>query len=226
MSGSSFSPVLSLRSDSICFRILKTSGRRLTSRGEPLRANNMFYNLARSVVLLICICGVVSTAVSQGAWLDVPFVEQEKNGCGSASIAMVMQYWQRQQGRPSDDSAQGTQIHRALYVPGTDGIYASAMERYFQEHEFRTFSFRGDWELLEQHLEKGRPLIVALKPSGSNSSLHNVVVVGLDPKRKLVLLNDPARRKLLKKDRSGFEKQWSANGNWTLLALPQPAGSG
>jgi ABC-type bacteriocin/lantibiotic exporter with double-glycine peptidase domain len=168
----------------------------------------------------------VSTAASQGAWLDVPFVEQEKNGCGSASIAMVMQYWQMQQGRSLDDTARATQIHRAIYVPGTDGIYASAMELYFQEHEFRTFSFRGDWELLEQHLQKGRPLIAALKPSGSNSSLHYVVVVGLDAKGKLVLLNDPARRKLLKQEWSGFEKQWSATGKWTLLALPQPAGSG
>ena len=33
-----------------------------------------------------------------GVWLDVPFVKQEKNGCGAASIAMVMQFWQRQQG--------------------------------------------------------------------------------------------------------------------------------
>jgi hypothetical protein len=40
------------------------------------------------------------------------------------------------------------------------------------------------------------------------------------------LLNDPARRKLLKQDRSDFEKEWSATGQWTLLALPQPAGGG
>ncbi len=183
----------------------------------------MFCNLARSVTLLICICGSVCAAVSTGAWLDVPFVKQEKNGCGSASIAMVMQYWEKQQGRSSNDSSQATKIQRALYVPGADGIYASAMERYFQEYEFRTFSFRGDWDILEKHLEKGRPLIAALKPSGS---LHYVVVVGLDPEQKLVLLNDPAQRKLFKQDRSDFEKQWSATGNWTLLALPQPAGSG
>jgi ABC-type bacteriocin/lantibiotic exporter with double-glycine peptidase domain len=168
-------------------------------------------------------CGVVCAQESTDAWLDVPFVKQEKNGCGSASIAMVMQYWQKQQGRSSDDSAQATHIQRALYVPGSDGIYASAMERYFQEHEFRTFSFRGDWEILEQHLKKGRPLIAALKPSGS---LHYVVVVGLDPEQKFVLLNDPAQRKLYKQDRSDFEKQWSAIGKWTLLALPNPAGSG
>jgi hypothetical protein len=107
-----------------------------------------------------------------GAWLDVPFVKQEKNGCGSASIAMVMQYWEKQQGRSSSDSSEATRIQRALYEPGADGIFASAMERYFHEHEFRTFSFRGDWEVLGQHLQKGRPLIAALKPSGSSGTLH------------------------------------------------------
>jgi len=139
---------------------------------------------------------------------------------------MVMQYWQQQEGRSISESAQMTQIQQALYVPGAEGIYASAMEHYFQDHAFRTFSFRGDWELLQQHLKKGRPLIAALKPSGSDDSLHYVVVVGVDPGKQLILLNDPARRKLFKEDRSDFEKQWSATGQWTLLALPQPAGSG
>lgn len=185
----------------------------------------MFCRLAKSVLLLICICGSVWAQESSGVWLDVPFVKQEKNGCGSASIAMVMQYWLKQQGDSSSDSAQATQIHRTLYVPGADGIYASAMQRYFQEHGFRTFSFRGDWEFLKQHLQKGRPLIAALKPSGSNGPLHYVVVVGLDPKQDLLLLNDPWQRKLLKQDRTDFEKQWSATGEWTLLALPQPVSS-
>ena len=184
----------------------------------------MFCGPARSVVLLICICGSVCAAQSTVAWLDVPFVKQEENGCGSASIAMVMQYWHKQQGRSLSDSAQATNIHRDLYVPGSDGIYASAMERYFQDHAFRTFSFRGDWEILKQHLQKGRPLIAALK--ASTGPLHYVVVVGVDPEQDLLLLNDPARRKLLKQDRSEFEKQWSATDHWTLLALPQPAGSG
>jgi uncharacterized protein YvpB len=38
--------------------------------------------------------------------------------------------------------------------------------------------------------------------------LHYVVVAGLDEKRELVLLNDPAQRKLLKEDRSEFEQEW------------------
>jgi hypothetical protein len=75
---------------------------------------------------------------------------------------------------------------------------------------------------LIQHIEKGRPLIVALRP-GSNTPLHYAVVAGIDPSEEIVLLNDPARRKLMKEHRRRFESQWSDAKRWTLLALPQPA---
>jgi ABC-type bacteriocin/lantibiotic exporter with double-glycine peptidase domain len=182
----------------------------------------MFARLATLVVLFVSFCRVLSAAVSPGVWLDVPFVKQEKNGCGAASVAMVMQYWVKQHGGSASESADASQIHLSLYAPGEDGVYASAMEHYFQKHGFRTFSFRGEWVDFQHHLERGRPLIVALKPSGGDGSLHYVVVAGLDSEKGIVLLNDPARRKLLKQNRAGFEKQWSATGNWTLLALPQP----
>jgi len=153
-------------------------------------------------------------------WLDVPFIKQEKDTCGAASIAMVMQYWLRQQGRPSDSSADAAHIQHVLYSSKAHGIYASEMEHYFQQGGFRTFTIRGEWKDLKDHLQKGRPLIVALKP-GSGGDLHYVVVTGLDSSQNLVLMNDPAQRKLLKQDRSSFEREWSATGKWTLLALPE-----
>ena len=181
----------------------------------------MFYRLAGPVVVSICFCVVMPPAGAQGVWLDVPFVKQEKNGCGAASIAMVMQYWLKRQGRSDRESADATEIYRVLSAPGGRGVYASAMERYFQQRGFRTFLFRGEWNDLQDHLQKGRPLIVALKPSGTDSSLHYVVVAGLDSGAGIVSLNDPARRKLLKQSRNDFEKQWSGAKQWTLLALPQ-----
>ena len=186
----------------------------------------MCYRLASLLILSVCFCGALSAADATSLWLDVPFVKQEKEGCGAASIAMVMQYWLKQQGRPVDGSADATEILRLLYVPDAHGISASAMERYFQAHNFRAFSYRGEWQDLQQHLQKGRPLIVALKTSASDASLHYVVVTGLDSERGLVLLNDPAQRKLLKQDRSGFEKQWKSTNKWTLLALPQSTDQG
>jgi ABC-type bacteriocin/lantibiotic exporter with double-glycine peptidase domain len=172
--------------------------------------------------MLLGVCSVLLAANLPGVWLDVPFVKQEKDGCGAASIAMVMQYWQRQQGGGSaSQDSDAIQIQHVLYSAKARGIYASDMERYFREKGFRTFTIRGEWEDLKQHLDKGRPLIVALKPAGGGTPLHYVVVTGLDQEQEIVMVNDPAQRKLLKQDRSAFEREWSAAGKWTLLAVPQ-----
>ena len=81
-------------------------------------------------------------AEKSGVWLDVPFVKQEKDGCGAASIAMVMQYWQKQTGGDLTGS-DAASIQQALYSSKAHGIYASDMERYFQQHGFKTFTFAG-----------------------------------------------------------------------------------
>ncbi len=94
------------------------------------------------------------------------------------------------------------------------------MVRYFQQNGYRAFAFAGQTADLERELAQGRPLLVALKP-GSGSSLHYVVVAGLDQPQQLVLVNDPAQRKLLKEDISQFEREWNAAGRWTLLAVPE-----
>lgn len=177
----------------------------------------------QGMALALCLWGVALAVPASGVWLDVPFIKQEKNGCGAASIAMVMQYWQRQPGVIQDAVSDPADIQRALYSSHAGGIYASDMERYFREHRFRTFTFRGQWDDLKQHVAKGRPLIAALKPLPAESSLHYVVVVGLDWEQNVVLVNDAAQRKLLKIDRARFLKEWNAVGNWTLLALPQPS---
>jgi predicted double-glycine peptidase len=181
----------------------------------------MYYRLVALIILSICLEVSIQAAEDSGVWLDIPFVKQEKDGCGAASIAMVMQYWLKRQGRADSESVNAAEIHRDLYDPGARGVYASAMEKYFKQRGFRTFAFRGEWDDLLNHLRKGRPLIVALEPLETGAPLHYVVVAGLDPQAGLVLLNDPARRKLLKQDRAEFEKQWSGVNKWTLLALPQ-----
>jgi predicted double-glycine peptidase len=167
----------------------------------------------------LCACVAASAAGTANLWLDVPFVAQQKDGCGAASIAMVMQYWERQNGETERRQADPGEIMRALYSQSAHGIYASAMERYFQSNGFKAFAFAGDWMDLERQLRFGRPIIVALKPDSANE-LHYVVVAGLDEPEQLVLLNDPAQRKLLKEDRSQFQHEWEAAQHWTLLAVP------
>src|SRR5213076_1355445 len=107
---------------------------------------------------MLCLCDVAAVAEPSGAWLDVPFVKQEKNGCGAASIAMVMQYWQRQQGQAPTAVADAPEIQTSLYSSEAHGIYASDLKRYFEQHRYRAFAFEGRIQDLEDHLAKGRPL--------------------------------------------------------------------
>src|SRR5579864_1213254 len=103
----------------------------------------------RAIVLMLWVGGTLCSAAlfaadPSGIWLDVPFVKQEKDGCGAASIAMVMQYWQLQQRRSDNPTAEAAQIQRALHSDAGHGIYASDMERYFQQNGYATFVFAGD----------------------------------------------------------------------------------
>jgi predicted double-glycine peptidase len=177
----------------------------------------MFRRIARCLAAL-WFCGILFADTEPGIWLDVPFVKQVKEGCGAASIAMVMQYWAVKQNR-DPQSVDPTQIYDTLYSKKGHGIYASDVESYFKDHGFLTFAFKGETADLKDHLQKGRPLMVALKPG--KAPLHYVVVTGLDEDNHLVIVNDPAQRKLLKRDQTSFDREWNAAGKWTLLALPE-----
>lgn len=152
-------------------------------------------------------------------WIDVPFVAQPQEGCGAASLSMVMEYWAREQHLQKPSASNVELIQRQLYSKAEHGIPAEQMGSYLRQHGFKAFAFPGKWSDLEEQIAKGRPLIVAIRPEGQ-SELHYVVVDGFDTRNGLVTMNDPAVRKLLTEERARFEKEWSATHNWTLLAVP------
>ncbi len=147
--------------------------------------------------------------------LDVPFVRQEKNGCGAAAVAMVVQYWESKGARVPPEAADARQIQRALYSREAGGAFAADLRRYLEARGFRALAFQAEWPDLETNVRKGRPLVVSL----GRSSRHYVVVAGIDAERGFVYVNDPARRKLLIWDRPSFERAWA--NHWALLAAPR-----
>jgi predicted double-glycine peptidase len=170
----------------------------------------------------LLVASVGFAQASAAMWIDVPFVAQPREGCGAASLSMVMEYWAGKQGKAVGPDSDVKRIQEELYSPREHGIPAEAMGEYLRHHGFQALAFAGRWSDLEQHVAKGRPLIVALKPQGQ-SELHYVVIDGVDSGRGFVTMNDPADRKLLNEERTRFEKEWSATHNWTLLALPAAA---
>jgi predicted double-glycine peptidase len=167
------------------------------------------------ILLILAAALVLNASEPEALWLDVPFVKQQAGGCGAASLAMLLDYWQLHGAQAAHPDA--ASIQRALYVPAERGILASAMKDYLSDRGFRVFTFGGEWSDLQHHIADGRPLVVALKTG--QESLHYVVVAGIG--NSTVVLNDPSDRKLRKYDRDEFEKRWRAASGWTLLAVPR-----
>jgi ABC-type bacteriocin/lantibiotic exporter with double-glycine peptidase domain len=157
-------------------------------------------------------------------WLDVPFVKQTEEGCGSASLSMLLQYWDAHGTVVAAGRADADSIQQKLYSRKARGIFATDMQRYLEESGFRVFAITGAWSDLRQHLSEGRPLIISIEPGGRRAPLHYAVVTGIDWEHEAVFLNDPARGKLLRVERAEFEKEWQAARNWMLLAVPVAKG--
>ncbi len=169
--------------------------------------------------VLLAINFLITLAAAQ-QWLDVPFVQQVKAGCGSAAVAMVIQYWARQEPRLNTVAAETERIDALLPANSAKGIQGQALKRYLEERGFAAFVFTGERSDLEHHLEKGRPVIVCFAPRGPGAPLHYAVVVGIDGKE--VRLNDPARGKLIREDMDRFLAEWKVTNNWSLLTVPRP----
>src|ERR1700686_2496251 len=173
--------------------------------------------------ILPALLAQAAPAKSSGVWLEVPYVKQTEDGCGSASIAMLLQYWGAHGTPIASGRADAEAIQKQLYSRKGRGIFASDMEPYLRDSGLREFAIRGDWSDLREHLEQGRPLIVTIQPGTSKVPFHYVVVTGMDWEREAVFVNDPARGKLLRIERQEFEKEWEAARKWMLLAVPAAA---
>ena len=189
----------------------------------------MFLTRSKRATLVLFLTPFLSRAVkaapqeTAGVWLDVPFVKQSEDGCGSAAISMILEYWGAH-GAPIDwRRADAEVIQKQLYSPKARGIFASDMESYLRRSGMLVFALRGSWTDLEENLRQGRPLIVSLEPGAKRAPLHYVVVTGIDWQHDAVFIHDPARGKLLRVERADFEKQWRSKRNWMLLAVPEKA---
>ena len=159
-------------------------------------------------------------ALAAAPVLDIPFVQQTKTGCGSAAVAMLIQYWAQHDPELLPAAAATEDIDR--WLPASrQGIQGEALKRYLETHGFDAFVFNGEEHDLIHHLDKGRPVVVCLAPGGNRKMLHYAVVAGID--ESSVWLNDSARGKLFRQSREDFMRDWNATGNWSLLAVPRQA---
>ena len=143
--------------------------------------------------------------------LAVPFVPQQKDTCGAASLTMVLRYW--------GDEVTHDQIAAAIVEARKPGIAGSRLEAFARARGYFALAYEADAPHLRESLAKGRPLIVALRVGRGLD--HDVVVTGMDPEGD-VTLHDPSLGRDRHMARADFEERWHGAGYWALLVLPRP----
>ncbi len=153
-----------------------------------------------------------SSCQNNSFFIDVPFIRQEKNFCGAASLAMVFKYWGKNISQYS--------IADEIYDKSKKGINSETLKSFSEDKGFLAFIYRGELENIKENIKKGRPLIVAViakAPSG----FHYIVIVGFDENLSLILVNDPYSGKIKEVKLQKFTKRWKKSNYWTLLLLPK-----
>ena len=103
----------------------------------------------------------------------VPFIRQDSQFCGPASLASVMTYY----GVPENQKTIGA----AVYSEKLQGALITDLERYARQKGFETKSGQGTVEELKAEMDRGRPVMVLVDLGfWVVSKPHYLVVIGYD----------------------------------------------
>jgi ABC-type bacteriocin/lantibiotic exporter with double-glycine peptidase domain len=163
---------------------------------------------------------VQPSAVSQdGQWIMVPHfplvLQDTTHDCGAAALSSVMRFW----GYPVSSRAIEESLGRK-----DARLSAGDIETYARRAGLSSYVFFGTMKDVVHELRAGRPVIVGLgkKYEEGKAVSHYEVVVGYEPKKKLVLLLDPGRG-WQTDSLDGFAKEWALSKAVTIVAfLPEP----
>jgi ABC-type bacteriocin/lantibiotic exporter with double-glycine peptidase domain len=148
-------------------------------------------------------------AAAASATLAVPFVAQEKDTCGPASLAMVMAYWKQPVGHDV--------LARELGAAELRGVAGSRLAEAARSRGLTAVAYAGDDAQIRAFVGRGRPLVVAW--AMGRGRFHNVVVVGFEDGD--VVVHDPAVGPARRVAGKTFAERWAAAGHWTLLVMPK-----
>lgn len=157
-----------------------------------------------------------SRLATEPGWLAVPRVplvkQRRQMDCGPAAAAMVLAYWER----PESVDA----IRAASRVPDGRGVPAGALRDHLRARGLEAYLFGGEVADLERELGAGRPVMVGTVRRGDGGLVaHYQVVVGYHPRRREVVVLDPAEG-WLEIAWDVFDRRWTEAKHLALVAFP------
>ena len=148
--------------------------------------------------------------------LNVPVVIQDDPyDCGVASLSMLLAYYGH-----SPDKRKAAPLRAK--AAREEGLTGADLEDYLKSEGLNTALFAGDLSHdlkgIYYHLDRGRPLIVAMNVSDAGN--HFVLLTGYDKQNDWILVQDPQRGALVCVS-GQFEYAWNRGSHFTLLATPK-----
>jgi len=137
----------------------------------------------------------------------VPFVKQDRQQCGPASLASVLSFYGL--------SIQPDSIGEAVYDKRIKGSLITDLENFARRSGFRTESGQATVEKLKGFLDQKKPVIVLIDLGFWLASRpHYMVLFGYTEKGFIAHDGETASKMY---DFSGFRKKWEKMGNTYLL---------
>ncbi|MFN3739508.1 MAG: C39 family peptidase [Thermodesulfovibrionales bacterium] len=173
----------------------------------------------RKIVLLlisafIFSCVTKSALVGDSVILDIPFYQQSQYECGPASLASVINYWNRKRGA---EEITVEEIVNSIYSPGARGVLGIDLEIYARNKGFSTLQKRGNSEELKGLIDNGIPPIILVSYGFYVYQLdHFLVVKGYNEKGIIVNSKKPDEFISYRE----LERIWKRTGYWMLVIRP------
>jgi ABC-type bacteriocin/lantibiotic exporter with double-glycine peptidase domain len=157
---------------------------------------------------------------SEAVVLPVPAVAQDElYECGLAALSALSAFWGIEL-----DARERAELVRA--AEEHEGLSGDELRAALEDEGLEVFLFEGTLGHattgLYHHVDRGRPAIVMISTDGE--SHHYGLVSGYDPRRSLVVLQDP-RRGVLVLPAETFDRLWGRSRRFMLLAVPREPGA-
>jgi tetratricopeptide (TPR) repeat protein len=143
----------------------------------------------------------------------------ERNYCGPACLAMVLNYWD------TSRSFRQRDISDEIYDSENQATYNSELVLFPRDHGFDSYSFQGDLRILKEVVGKGIPVIVLTKALKQIAKGHYRVVIGFDEEDDQIIFDDPYFGDRAAMTSRNFLKVWQLGpgrnqSRWMMAVMP------